>query len=296
MAQLADGFLQSRRARAPGEVSGPVDTDALERQLAALCARGRAAHPQLTVDDVVVAAHLGRCDAPIDAPPADIHAEDLYVCAAALGGNQDAIRTLRENGRPVLAGYLRRIDPSPAFVDEVEDRLWDAVLVGTVDAAPKLISYAGRGPLAGWLGIVAQRIALSIRRHEASEQRAVDGAASEAQLVAADPELAFIKGHLRGPFQRAIARALEALDDRERMVYRMHIIDGVSLDRIGKTYGVSQSTISRWMAGARDSIAADAKRLLHEELRASPADYESMSRLLASQLDLSVSRLFRKSS
>ena len=50
------------------------------------------------------------------------------------------------------------------------------------------------------------------------------------------------------------------------------------------------------MASARDSIVAAAKRMLHEELRASPDDYESMSRLLASQLDLSVSRLFRKSS
>ena len=44
-------------------------------------------------------------------------------------------------------------------------------------------------------------------------------AGAEARLVAADPELAFIKGHLRGTFQRAISQALLVLDDRERMVY-----------------------------------------------------------------------------
>ena len=86
-----------------------------------------------------------------------------------------------------------------------------------------------------------------------------------------------------------------ALDDRERMVYRLHIIEGLTVERIAKTYGVSHSTISRWMASARASIVAEAQRLLRDEIRASEDDYESMSRLLVSQLDLSVSRLLRKS-
>jgi RNA polymerase sigma-70 factor (ECF subfamily) len=64
--------------------------------------------------------------------------------------------------------------------------------------------------------------------------------------------------------------------------------------RIAKTYGVSHSTVSRWMAAARASIVAEAQRLLRDEMQASPDDYESMSRLLVSQLDLSVSRLLRK--
>ena len=196
----------------------------------------------------------------------------------------------------MLAGYLRHVDASPAFVDEIEQRLWDGVLVGSADAPPKLVGYAGKGPLAGWLGVAAQRIALMMRRHEGAEERAASAAGVEAQLVAADPELALIKGHLRGTFQRAISQALLSLDDRERMVYRMHLIDGLTVERIAKTYGVSHSTVSRWMAGARAGIVAEAQRLLRDEIHASPADYESMSRLLVSQLDLSVSRLLRKSS
>ncbi len=88
-----------------------------------------------------------------------------------------AVAKLRRIHRPVLAGYLRHIDVSPAFFDEVEQRLWDAALVGTAGAPPKLMSYSGQGALAGWVGIAAQRIALMMRRHEAAEERAVDGVA-----------------------------------------------------------------------------------------------------------------------
>jgi hypothetical protein len=48
------------------------------------------------------------------------------------------------------------------------------------------------------------------------------------------------------------------------------------------------------MAGARDSIVAEAKRVLREEMHIAPKEYEWMARLLISQLDLSVSRLFGK--
>ena len=294
MAQLVDAHSAARTRGPSPEPPSSVDVDAQERTLAALCARGHSAHPQLSVEDVVFAAHLGRCGAPVDAGADGIHAEDLFLCCAGLLGDEAAVRALRADHRQVLVGYLRHVDTSPAFIDEVEQRLWDSALVGSVDAPPKLASYSGKGPLAGWLGVAAQRIALMIKRHEGAGERAADAAGTEARLVAADPELAFIKGHLRGTFQRAISQALLVLGDRERMVYRMHIIDGLTVERIAKTYGVSHSTVSRWMAAARASIVAEAQRLLRDEMQASPDDYESMSRLLVSQLDLSVSRLLRK--
>lgn len=166
MAQLVDAYLRAR----PGDAAPPGagDTDALERTLAALAARGRAAHPQIALDDVVFAAHLGSCGAPCDADT-ERHAEDLFLCCAGLLGHAGAVRTLREAHRPVLAGYLQRIDSSPAFVDEVEQRLWDFALIGSVGAPPKLGSYSGKGPLAGWLGVIAQRIGLMIRRSGRSD-------------------------------------------------------------------------------------------------------------------------------
>jgi len=125
-------------------------------------------------------------------------------------------------------------------------------------------------------------------------ERAVDRAAAEAGLLAADPELAFIKGKLRHHFQDALTRALAALDDRERMIYRMHLCDGLSLEAIGKVYGVNHSTVSRWLSKARDQVIREAQRVLREEIRLTPAEFESVAALVISQLDISVSRLLRR--
>ena len=93
--------------------------------------------------------------------------------------------------------------------------------------------------------------------------------------MAADPELAFIKGKLRDQFQGALTAALAALEDRERMIYRLHLIDGLTVEAIGKIYGVSHSTVSRWLAKARERVIAEAQRLLRDEMRLSPAEFES---------------------
>jgi RNA polymerase sigma-70 factor (ECF subfamily) len=274
----------------------PADLESVGQTLAALCARGRAAHPEVAVEDEVFAAHLGRCGAAVEgAGAADVHAEDLFLCCAGLLGEAAAVHALRGRYRAVLATYVRPIEAAPAFLDEVEQRLWDSVLVGSASAAPKLQSYSGKGPLAAWVGVAAQRIALMIRRSEAAEKRALDNVAVEARLIGADPELAFVKDHLREPFQRAIEEAFKTLDDRQRMIYSLHLVDGLTIERIGVMYGVRHSTVSRWMASARAAIVAEAQRLLREEMDVSAEEFDSLARLLASQLDLSISLVLRKS-
>jgi len=262
----------------------------------ALYQRGRAAHPDIAMDRASFARHLAACGAPVGDPDAAaaLHAEDLYLCAAALLGDAAAATALRRLHRPVVARYLRNVDGSPAFVDEVEQRLWSACLLATPEGPPKLMSYAGRGPLAGWVGVSAQRIALSLMRHEQAEQRAAEGQRREAERIGDDPELSFLKQHLRGQFREAVTRALGVLNDHERLIYRMYVVDGVPMERIGKMYGVTPSTISRRMSAARATVVGEAQRLLREEMGVAPDEYESMARLLVSQLDLSVSRVLGK--
>jgi RNA polymerase sigma-70 factor (ECF subfamily) len=289
MAQLVDSY----RAACPtvAAEAGP-EALALECTLATLFARGRMAHPSLPeVPDVAYVEHLARCGAPVAAGPDAVHAEDLFLACAALAGSVEAVARLRHAHRPVVAGYLRSIDTTPAFIDEVEQRLWEALLVGHDGAPPKLATYSGRGPLAGFVGVSAQRLALSGVRHDAAEGRARAGAAVEARPAAGDAELAFIKARYRDGFQDVIREALTVLDDRERMIFRMYVVDGLSVERIAKVYGVSQSTVSRWVAKARDAVTAEARRLLRERLLLSESEFESVANLMISQLDLSVSRV-----
>jgi hypothetical protein len=136
--QLVDAYRTARKAPVETRATAPGEADAVERALAALWARGRAAHPELAVDDGAFAAHLGRCGAVIDpiADGAQVHAEDLFLCCAGLAGDERAIRELRAGYRGVLERYLRRLDPSLSFADEVEQRLWDAVLIGSDGTPP----------------------------------------------------------------------------------------------------------------------------------------------------------------
>ena len=125
-----------------------------------------------------------------------------------------------------------------------------------------------------------------VRRTARRRQRRRRGAAASA-----DPELAFLKENLRHAFQRAVQEALQLLDDRQRMVYRLHLVDGLTVERIARTYGVVRSTVTRWLTETRVAVVREVKRQLQDEMRLPAHEFESLARLLASQLDLSVSRI-----
>jgi RNA polymerase sigma-70 factor (ECF subfamily) len=293
MRLLAESY---RAARAPGVTGDGPDLDeaVLETTLAALLEAGRAAHPEIALDDAAAfAAHLARCDAPVSASPgaAHLHAGDLFLVSAALAGNAQAVGALRRDHRPVLARYLRSIDSSPAFLDEVEQRTWALLLVGNGRRLPSLNSYSGRGPLAGFVGISAQRLALLMLRQRGVEARAVERLATLAADGIADAELAFMKEQYRDAFEQSIREALQELDDRARVIFRLHVVDGLTVDRIAKAYGVSQSTVSRWLAAARQRVLVAARRLLRQRLDLPESEFDSVARLLASQIDVSLSGL-----
>jgi RNA polymerase sigma-70 factor (ECF subfamily) len=290
MRLLAESY---RAAHAPGvRGDGPdLDEAALETALVALLEAARAAHPEIALDGAAFAAHLARCDAPVTAGAGAVHAGDLLLVSSALAGNAQSVGALRRDHRPVLARYLRSIDSSPAFFDEVEQRTWDLLLVGDGRRSPALASYSGRGPLAGFVGISAQRLALIMLRQRGVEARAVERLATLAADGIADAELAFMKEQYREAFEQSIHDALQELDHRARVIFRLHVVDGLTVDRIAKAYRVSQSTVSRWLAAARQRVLVAARRLLRRRLDLPESEFDSVARLLASQIDVSLSSL-----
>ncbi|HVY40352.1 MAG TPA: sigma-70 family RNA polymerase sigma factor [Polyangia bacterium] len=257
--------------------------------------RGRAAHAQLTLDPQAFADHLARVAGPEPAAELDgrLHAEDLYLACAAVAGADRAADVLRAQLHPAIVRYVRCVDPSPDFVEEVEQQFWCAALLPGAAGACKLAGYSGRGPLAVWAGVSAQRMALSLHRHGAAERRAAERQRLQLVQLAVDAEVAQMKGHLRGRFRDAVSRALEVLDRHQRLLFRMHLIDGVSLQRIGHMYGVSHSTISRQLAAARGQVVDEVRRLLGESSpgHGGAPDDDSLGRFLDSDLELSISRL-----
>ena len=100
-----------------------------------------------------------------------------------------------------------------------------------------------------------------------------------------------MKGEVRRELEMAVQEALQRLEDRERLVLRLYLVSGMTLAAIGKTFGVTQQTVSRWLQKARDSVLADVGRAVVERLKLPSDDVTSMIRFVASQLDISISRL-----
>ncbi|HVZ72475.1 MAG TPA: sigma-70 family RNA polymerase sigma factor [Polyangia bacterium] len=285
----------------PAYVAGGGRSDAdpleLESTLIVLCARGREAHPGLAVDDEVFARHLGRCVASAPEPPPSLDAleiEDLFLACACVAGVPGAPEAFDarcgEKARQALATSVKDEDERA----EVAQRVREAVLVGGPDAPPKIVNYAGQGPLDRWVAVVAQRMAVTLVRGETAARRAHERAAVEAATGGQHaPEVALAKEQYRADFERALEEALQTLGARDRMLMRLHLVSGVSVEGIGKMYNVSQSTASRWLAAARDAVAAEVQRLLGERLRLGRSEMASLAGLVASQLDLSMSRILR---
>jgi RNA polymerase sigma-70 factor (ECF subfamily) len=216
------------------------------------------------------------------------HEDDLRLAWAAAHGTPAAIARV-DALLADLGPAVRRVDPSPAFTDEVRQATRVRLLVGD-GGAPRIAGYAGRGPLRAWLQVAAARIALDLKR---GRRDAAAPADVLGELVARepDPELRHLKELYRAEFRDALSAALAALPERARAVLRLHHVDGMRLAEIGRLYQVHESTVSRWAAQAAETVADDARGRLVARLTLSPSNVDSIGRLVRSQLDLSIARL-----
>lgn len=216
------------------------------------------------------------------------HEDDLRLAWAAAHGDATAIA--RVDALLVELGpAVRRVDPAPAFADEVRQATRVRLLVGD-GGAPRIAAYAGRGPLRAWLQVAAARIALDLKRGR-RDAAVPDDVLGELVAREPDPELRHLGALYRAEFREALSAALAALPERARAVLRLHHVDGMRLAEIGRLYQVHESTASRWAAQAAAAVADDARARLIARLALSPSEVDSIGRLVRSQLDLSIARL-----
>src|SRR4051812_10435991 len=287
-------------AEEPGSVAARIadcDAVATAELLAALYARGRAAHPRVVVSEQAFGQHLARCangGSPGDtASLAEIAAEDVYLacaCAARVRGAQAAFEA--RYGRVIRRPVSRVLDTADER-QEAEQRAWQNLLVDCGDGPPRISQYLGRGPLEKWISVAAMRIAISFGRTESAERRLREKAIAEASGV--DPAALFSKGDLRDAFQSAVIEALAALKPRERLVMKLFLVSGMTLDAIGKSLGITRQAVSKTLARARETIIERVEASVQRTLKMTKEDLTSVLRYVASQLDVSISRVLGKS-
>lgn len=255
---------------------------------------GRLAHPDVALDDQAFQAAVAARPAGDDAA---VHGADLYLAVACARGEPAAVRRFERDHLAKVPRWLKLGAEGAEVVAEVAQRVAARVLVGADGAPPRIAQYTGRGPLWAWVRVVALREHARLRTErartagrEVGDDDALDQLARTGELP---PDLVALRARYQAPVTAAFREALAARSPRERTLLRLAYVDQVSLDAIGRMYGVNKSTVSRWLATCRAEVLAAACEHLRAALGIPAADIESLLGLMPRDLDVSLSGLLR---
>jgi RNA polymerase sigma-70 factor (ECF subfamily) len=261
-----------------------------EARAEALVAAAQQAWPGVPLDAASFIDHLGA-----RLPDGDeavrafdlLHASDLYLACACERHQTEALAAFEQaHLSSSITGTIAKVDASPDFIDEVRQRVRERLLVGE---QPRIAEYGGRGPLGGWVRVVALRTALNLQR-----EAAVRGRVRAQPEPAGDLEHELMQRRYRDDVQAAFRTAFIGLDDAARQLLRSHYLEGASLEEIGRRQAVDRSTVSRRVASLRRHLMEETRRELERRIPAiSSASRDSLLMALRSQLDFSLESILR---
>jgi RNA polymerase sigma-70 factor (ECF subfamily) len=263
-------------------------------EIAALFEAGRAAFPAVVVEATALARYLGeRCSAAGPALPPPSLAADVYLACACVLGVPGAHAAFEREFSEGIARAAARVEPSPAFADDLRQVVLEGLFCAPPSATPKIAGSAGRAPLRTFLRVIAVRTAINLRR------RKVDMASTpldeEREIAASiDVEAAYLETRYKAEFEKAVRVAMGRLSPKQRALLRFHLLDGLSIDVLGAHYQVGRATAARWLAGAREALREGTRAELVAKLGLTESQYASLARLIQSRLDVSVASLLRE--
>lgn len=284
----------------------------LEATLVACLSAGRDSWPTLALPPADFIAHLAE-RAPLHdggvslAGLQALHLSDLYLACACQRGLPAALALFEQHYLQPLAASLKHTEPSAAAIDELCQQLREQLFVAVPASATqpagaakpgKIGSYDGRGSLKSWLRVVALRATLTRRRGERRQRlQPLPDADVDTALLAlplgAGPELALLRNRHEPDIKQALTEALATLPAERVNVLRLHLLDGLTLEKIARLYRVNRSTVKRWLDDTHARLLAELRQRLQARLRLSRSDLDSLLTHLRSDLDLSLSRLLR---
>lgn len=227
-------------------------------------------------------------DAVVEADAIEARAGDLYLAAAAAGGDADAVELFDTQVLSALPRWLARLHLAPDVVDEVRQQLRTKLLVGR---PPKLGQYRANGPLGAWVRVVAVRAALDVCGGDPVLDDRMHAPDDQPLLKALDPEQQLIRHKYGTLFETALRDALTHLSKRDRNLLRFHYLSRMNLDAIARTYKVHRATAVRWLAAIRTELDNAVRVRLWQELGVSPSEFRSVWNAVGSDVEVSLSRL-----
>ena len=284
MTSLLDGLPESLRARASAEAGAP-------EKLAAALERAARELPELRVDPAAAAEHF------LDRAPTEgslgeyldrLRAGDLALAAACARGDTAAFALFEQryfDEVPIACARIR----TTATQDDIRQVLRDKLFVADEGAVPKIALYSGAGDLRSWFRVTVVRMLLNLATRGPKEVELKDAMVEALPAVAADdPELAHARALYGAALTDAFGEAIGKLERRERTLLRYAVCDGLTVDAIGKIYGVHRATAARWVQAAREHLEREVLDAVRARIHAGDESIASIMRLLARDVDVSL--------
>jgi RNA polymerase sigma-70 factor (ECF subfamily) len=219
-----------------------------------------------------------------------LHVGELTLAMACAEGSAEAIAELERRHFSIVDDALAKMPEASQQVQEIKQQLRQRLLVRDGDRPPRIAQYSGRGPLRSWLRVAGIRCAINLVHKQGREVELQDDILVNLAASSEDQELGHLKEQYRAEFKRAFERALASLSSQQRNVMRYHYLDRLNIDQIGKVYGVHRTTVARWLAKTREQLLKGTRGSLMAQLKIERTEFESIMRLIQSQLDASIER------
>jgi RNA polymerase sigma-70 factor, ECF subfamily len=262
----------------------------LQAALSAYVAAARSTQPGIDVDDDVLVRYVAARSPNAIVPPV-AHAGDVLLACACVLGTALAIQRFRDSYQSVIMRVLSRRRATSDVVDDATQIIYERLFVASRGGVPKIADYKGNGPLRSWVSSITATTLLMIRR---AADRRRESSANDSEMIPigkqADAELGHLKDLYKPELEEALVRALQALDDHERTLLRLHLGERMSIDLLGRMYGVNRATAARWLAKARAKLLDATRQEIRASLKVDDNECDSIIALAQSQLHVSIVR------
>lgn len=303
LASHDERFVREDQVSLAGDISSSfealldADTQAIVRDLPTLVAdlegvweRAVLAWPGIELAPETFFAFVARrVDGDAVAKLGTLRADDLYLLCAYLEGNKGAEKRFEAHYLAPARRAVRRLRAGDDEVAEMIQRLRCRLhLDRTVD--PGRRHYVGSGSLVSWLCVCAVREVLHQRRRDQRNPRLSERTLENLPSEGDDNELAYLKHLYRAEFKAAFQEALTSLSSKQRNILRYHVCKELNIAAIGAIYGVHRATVARWIAKTREELRERTRDGLVRRARIDRSNFDSILRLINSQMDLSLKR------
>lgn len=290
-ASLVEPFLAGATDELRDRLAAVTD---LAPRLDEILAAARTEWPDLVVPEGAFISYVARRlsgDRDVEELLSTIRAADLYLACACARGDARAVSAFDARYMSDMAAALSRMRLPAASIDEVKQLVRQKLFVAEPGKQPRIAEYSGRSGLRRWLRSVAVRTCLNYMRKGKRERLMEDDQVFVGVSDGADdPEVAYMKERYRNEFRQAFLDALASTTPREQSLLRYHYVDQLNIDEIGTIYRVHRVTAYRWLEKARGVLVSRTGELLRERLAVDAREYDSILRMIQSQLHLSLQR------